>query len=123
MATEGLRISAGDITAASKPVPSPVPKSPSQRTEADAVPEKRPVENRKKLDPEFLERISQELNDEFRIFNTALSFSVDDNTGRTVIKILDQETEKVVREIPTDDMLRIAAKLTDAIGRIVDETA
>jgi len=70
-----------------------------------------------------LERLTKELNDDFRVFNTTLSFSVDDKTGKTVIRILDSDTDKVIREIPPIELLRLAAKLTEVIGRLVDETA
>lgn len=120
MASEGMKISAVEFAAGPKPAPV---KNAPPRPEKEKAPEKEPAAVQKKLDPDFLEKVTRELNNEFRIFNTAMSFSVDGNTGRTVIKILDRETEKVVREIPPDEMLRIAAKLTEVIGRIVDETA
>lgn len=104
--------------------PVPVP-NPTREPQTDNTIEN--LENivtppREKLDSEILEKIAEEINSDFRIFNTALSFSVDDATGITVIKILDRESEKVIREIPPSEMLKLAAKLADIIGRIVDET-
>ncbi|MFC1477717.1 flagellar protein FlaG [candidate division KSB1 bacterium] len=120
MAPDGLRIPPGDVqikpqTPAAKPAAPPVDPDRALKEDLSAAPQK-------KIDPEFLEKITSELNNDFRIFNTALSFSIDDNTGTTVIKILDRETEKVIREVPPSQLLKLAAKLTEVIGRIVDET-
>jgi flagellar protein FlaG len=42
-----------------------------------------------------------------------LQFSVDDQTGRTVIKVLDSETDTVIRQIPPEEILDLARKLKD----------
>lgn len=76
-----------------------------------------------KLDPEILAKITDELNEDFRVFNTAISFAVDEDTGDTIIRILDRETNEVIREIPPSEMLRLAARLTEIIGLLIDETA
>jgi len=49
-----------------------------------------------------------------------LRFSVDEPTGRTVIQLIDPETQKVVREIPPEETLRVAAYLQQMIHQIVD---
>lgn len=80
------------------------------------------VNVQKDLDSEALEKLAEELNENFKIFNAAISFSVDKDTSKTVITILDRETEEVIREIPPEELLELAAKLTEIIGRLVDET-
>lgn len=37
-----------------------------------------------------------------------LSFSIDDATGRTVIRVYDTETKELIREIPPDETIRMA---------------
>lgn len=49
-----------------------------------------------------------------------LRFSVDEATGRTVIQLIDPETQKVVREIPPEETLRVAEHLQRMIHQIVD---
>jgi len=121
MSPEGLKIATGDVPAA-QPKQPPVSKPPVKSEAARSPEQEETTQLQKKLDPDVIEKITQELNDQFRIFNTAVSFSVDDKTGTTVIKILDRETEKVIREIPSSELLKIASKLTEIIGRLVDET-
>jgi flagellar protein FlaG len=37
-----------------------------------------------------------------------LQFSVDEGTGRTVIRVLDAETQETIRQIPSDEILTLA---------------
>jgi flagellar protein FlaG len=46
-----------------------------------------------------------QLNDYMQNMNRNLQFSVDDTSGDTVIKVIDSETEEVVRQIPSDEIL------------------
>ena len=52
-----------------------------------------------------------------------LKFSVDEATGRTVIKIINPDTQKVIREIPPEEILRIAATLEQLAKQIIDTQA
>lgn len=76
-----------------------------------------------KISKEALEKGIEEINQNIRIFNTKLSFSVDEPTGKTVIKVSDLETEEVIRVIPPLEFLKIAAKLNEIIGMIFDKKA
>ena len=65
--------------------------------------------------------IVKELNDAMKMFNTSLSFSVDQDTGKTVIKVLDSTTKDVIRQIPPEDVLRTAARIKDLLGVLFDK--
>ena len=53
-------------------------------------------------------------------YNVCLRFSVDEATGRTVIQIINADTQKVVQEIPPEEALRAAEHLQKMIPQIVD---
>lgn len=42
-----------------------------------------------------------------------LVFSLDDDSGRTVVKIVDAQTEEVIRQIPSEEMLALAKAIED----------
>jgi len=46
-----------------------------------------------------------------------LEFQIDQSTGKTLVKILDKETNTVVRQIPSEEMLTIAHALDRMQGR------
>ena len=47
-----------------------------------------------------------------------LEFSVDDDTGDSVVTVRDRVTDEVIRQIPSEDMLDIAKRL-DEIGGVL----
>lgn len=52
-----------------------------------------------------------------------LEFAIDDDTGRTVIKIIDRQTDEVLRQIPSEEMLQIAQALGKLQGLFVQQKA
>jgi flagellar protein FlaG len=55
------------------------------------------------------------------LFNRRLDFRVDQETHRVVVKVIDTETDTVIKEIPPEQVLRLAAKIQEMIGLMVDE--
>lgn len=43
-----------------------------------------------------------------------LNFDLDDSSGKMVVKVTDRATGEVVRQIPTEDALRLAENLEEA---------
>jgi flagellar protein FlaG len=61
------------------------------------------------------------LNDHVQTLRRELNFSIDESSGRTVIKVLDTETKQIIRQIPTDEALTFARKLSEGADlEIVD---
>lgn len=52
-----------------------------------------------------------------------LSFSVDDSTGEVVVRVLDGDSGKVVRQIPSEDILRLAERLDEMRSLLFEATA
>ena len=50
-----------------------------------------------------------------------LQFSIDDDSGRTVVKVVDRQTEEVLRQIPSEEMLDIARALGKLKGLLVEQ--
>ena len=84
---------------------------------------KKPVEeqnnNNQQVSQVFLDALEKDIE---LIHNVGLRFSVHKPTGRTVIKVIDKETKETVREIPSEEVLNLAAKLDEMMGMIFDKT-
>ena len=53
--------------------------------------------------------------------NTQLQYSIDEDTQRISIKVIDQDTDKVIREIPPEETLEAIKKIWEIAGIIVDK--
>lgn len=60
-------------------------------------------------------------NNKMRDHLTRCEFAYHEDTKRITIKVIDQETEEVVREIPPDDTLKMLEKMWEMAGLLVDE--
>lgn len=52
-----------------------------------------------------------------------LRFSVDEDTGKTIIKVMDAQTEEVIRQIPTKEAVEIARTLNKVHGLLFNDKA
>ena len=52
-----------------------------------------------------------------------LQFAVDDDTGRTVVTILDSTTQKILRQIPSEEILELSKSLDNAQGLLFNKEA
>jgi len=56
-------------------------------------------------------------------FNRKLAFSVNEKLGQVVVKVVDSETDKVVREIPATELQHVYERIREVIGLLFDEQA
>lgn len=66
------------------------------------------------------EEIAEKMNQVASVFSTSLAFSVDKPTGKTVIKVLDRETNEIIRQIPPEEMLQLIGKMRYVMGMLLD---
>lgn len=62
---------------------------------------------------EHNEKVIQERKNDLNRQNIGLAFSIDKDTENTVVKVTDLNTEKLVRQIPSEDFLKLAERLKD----------
>jgi len=59
------------------------------------------------------------INDYVQNLRRDLEFTIDEATERTVIKVIDAETQEVIRQIPSEEVLALARSLEKAQGVIL----
>jgi len=52
-----------------------------------------------------------------------LRFSIDEDTGKTIIKVMDVHTEEVIRQIPSEEAIEIARTLDKVQGLLFNGKA
>ena len=75
------------------------------------------------VDPKLLDKAVKDLNKGVQNLQRSLQFSVDESSGRTVIKVVDKDTKEVIRQIPEQQVLELAARLDKNAGMFVQDEA
>jgi flagellar protein FlaG len=55
------------------------------------------------------------------INDVGLQFSVHEDTGQTVVRVVDKDSGKLIRQIPPQELLDLAVKLEDMMGILFDK--
>jgi flagellar protein FlaG len=70
-----------------------------------------------KVEPkEDLVKVVKELTDMMAIMQKGLKFSVDEDSGHRVIKVQDVASGDIIRQIPSEEALQLAEKLSEVSG-------
>ena len=89
---------------------------PVDTTSTQAAPE-RPASS------EELKRATQELQRRISVMAPELQFSVDEESGRSIIKVTDPTTKEVIRQIPSEQALKLNQALDEFRGLLVNRKA
>jgi len=54
------------------------------------------------------------------VMNRSLSFEVHMDTREVYIEVVDRETGEVVRQIPSEELVRLSERIRDAVGLLFD---
>ncbi len=81
-----------------------------------------PKENREKTQEELREAVDK-LNKTAVIFDRSLRFQIHDATHRTMVSVVDITNDKIIRQIPNEEVLDLVAKMEDYMGLIFDKKA
>lgn len=61
----------------------------------------------------------QSINKAMRSLSQDLEFSVDPDSNRTIIKVVDQKTQEVIRQMPSKEALEIAKAIDKVQGLLI----
>ncbi len=79
-------------------------------------------QNKEKSEEELKEAVDK-LNKTAVIFDRSLRFQIHDKTHRTMVSVVDIVQDKVIRQIPNEEVLDLVAKMDDYLGMIFDKKA
>lgn len=68
-----------------------------------------------------MEMVAQQLQDFVGEMNKGLEFSVDKDSGRDVIKVIDKNNGDLIKQYPSEEVLDLVSKLSHAAGSLVNE--
>jgi len=57
----------------------------------------------------------------YQVATTKVSFDVDKDTGRSVVRVLNKETGEIVRQVPPEELLTLVARMRQLSGLIFNK--
>jgi len=75
----------------------------------------------KKVKPQVHHSTTADLEKIGLVFNRRLQFVVDQSSKEVIIKVIDKETDKVIKELPPEELQRLHSNLKEAIGLLFDK--
>lgn len=72
-------------------------------------------------DREVVKAAMQEMQKSLPAMARNLQFSIDEQTGRTVVKVVDATTSEVIRQFPSEELLSIAKALDKFSGLLIKQ--
>ncbi len=77
------------------------------------MPDENVARELKEADSQAVESAVSKLNEYVQSTARTLNFQVDDESGKTVIKVYDRESDKLIRQIPNELVLELARRLNE----------
>jgi flagellar protein FlaG len=90
---------------------------------ANAVKQAAKAEVATKPGQEQLKDLVQQANDFIKPLNGSLQFSIDQDLGTTIVKVVDTSTQEVIKQFPSEEMLGLAKALSQLKGLLVKQQA
>lgn len=75
------------------------------------------------VDPQRVAEATRKVEELFQTVRRNLQFKDDPTSGRMVVSVIDAESGEVIRQIPPEQMLRMAANLEQLNGLLLGEQA
>jgi flagellar protein FlaG len=89
--------------------------SQSIQNESEKIELERAVQKEidKREEQEAVEEVASKLQEFVNLLDKKLQFSVDEDSGRQVVRVTDQLSGDVIRQIPSEEVLRLARNLSE----------
>jgi flagellar protein FlaG len=79
------------------------------------------TESNKGGEIEELQKTLEEINESLELKNIALNYSIDEGTEEIVVKVIEKSSDRVIRQIPPEEALRLRGHIKEILGMIFDD--
>lgn len=70
-----------------------------------------------------LDQAIKDINKSLRDNVQGIEFSVDDDNGKVIVKVVDQNTKELIRQMPSEEAIQISKAIDQAIGLLIKQSA
>ena len=85
-------------------------------------PQGKPAADPAKANEEMTKRVAEAMDQYIRSIQSDLEIKIHQETGRIVVRVISHETGEVIREIPSEEMLKLAEKMDEMTGGLLQTT-
>ena len=72
---------------------------------------------------ESVEKTLVKVNELAKSLSRKLSFSYDDRIEKIIVKVMEGDTEKIIRQIPPEEMIRLSLRMDAVMGMLINQSA
>ena len=72
---------------------------------------------------EAIEKTLVKVNELAKSLSRKLSFSYDDRIDKIIVKVMEGDGKKIVRQIPPEEMIRLSLKMDEIMGMLINQNA
>lgn len=112
--------SQGDVSTTPRPVAPDVAKVSAATIEMPSI---AVAAVKEAVNPTSLKQATDQLNRAIKLMANNLQFTIDEDTGINVVKVVDTDTKEVIRQFPSEEILSIAKALDQLQGMLVRDKA
>lgn len=99
-----------------------LPGSSSSSESSIPLREQKPENEKRTINMSEMETIAADMQKALELnYNVNLHFSVHKASGQVMVVVSDKESGKIIREIPSSEILNIASKLKEMMGLLFDQ--
>ncbi len=70
---------------------------------------------------EAVEKTLVKVNELAKSLSRKLSFTYDDRIDKIIVRVMEGDGEKIVRQIPTEEMIRLSLKMDEIMGMLINQ--
>jgi flagellar protein FlaG len=78
-------------------------------------------QNNKNSSKAAVEKAVQRATELARSLSRKLSFSYDDRINKVIVRVMEGESDKLVRQIPAEEMIRLSVRMDEIMGMLIDQ--
>ena len=75
------------------------------------------------VEPQDVKAAVENLRNFVNDMQRELQFSVDEDSGRTIITVIDSDSGKIIRQIPPEEILQLARSVAEGAFNLIDRRA
>ena len=73
-------------------------------------------------DPQKVRKVVEQIQNISDMFDRKLQFQINNDLNEVIVKVIDSNTDKVIREIPSAEIQKLQIRIKETLGLLFDES-